>query len=606
MIIKSLASGSDPLPLKVFYSYSRKDNADRAAIDDYLARYQWDVRVEPWYDGNIPPGDVWEETIHHSLTTADIILLFVTQRFMQSQYCQDVEVPLALRKQEEGKNRVIPLIFENTQPDWRKMPFARLQVLPVNGKPVAEWPDRKEAIYHISQALINIIVEQGVKQKPRRRRWKLVLEGDRKHFTPEEEYAIITHLRTLTNDPSLRPSEIFGEDITLVMESSDQGLETLLSLYGQSRLPVLTNWRVRAIFELYGAGIHTSSLELSDPQWKAPEQIPTGEDLLYPSAKAHAVVMRSLTVKPKADAFPNLMFGFDDVGASIQGRPITPDVQKRLIDHFLTGLIAKNDDIWVNLAPDERNRMLPEYLSGTNLGHVMIETDYMMKRLSASLLHPDCDTGRQFWKEVFRLAVERHGTSALHYSPFLRVWVVAGEIVIKESAGAALLAEATLNVLCENDYAPASLGIQPVPQSSADLICAEVFKEVVLPVVKKEVREGANWMALREAYSGLILAQLFKARFGEDPHVQAVINTSALEKRERFSIHGENVSLTNLEVPENKEYFDKYMKVFSKGVFYTVRDEYDLTCHKKMARVYLAGAIDFRDVPRRLRFLEGG
>jgi hypothetical protein len=51
---------------------------------------------------------------------------------------------------------------------------------------------------------------------------------------------------------------------------------------------------------------------------------------------------------------------------------------------------------------------------------------------------------------------------------------------------------------------------------------------------------------------------------------------------------------SNFKIPENRDYFEKYMDVFSNGVFYLERQEYDTVKHMKVMRVYFSGALDFR------------
>ena len=223
----------------------------------------------------------------------------------------------------------------------------------------------------------------------------------------------------------------------------------------------------------------------------------------------------------------------------------------------------------------------------------MIDTDYQMKRLCASLIHPESESGRDFWREVFALARERYGTASIQYSTFFRVWVVPDEIVIGEASGRAQIREATLKVLSEADYAPACTRHDAKAYQRANDLCHAAFKKIILPLVNKEVQEGANWIPLREVYHSLILAQWLKERFKDDPHIQhlKLINTHGPV---HLNFPYGAVTFQSLQVPENKEYFEKYMDVFTRGVFYTVRDDYDPYHNQKITRVYFSGAIDFR------------
>jgi hypothetical protein len=57
-------------------------------------------------------------------------------------------------------------------------------------------------------------------------------------------------------------------------------------------------------------------------------------------------------------------------------------------------------------------------------------------------------------------------------------------------------------------------------------------------------------------------------------------------------------------VPENRDYFERYLDVFRNGVFYVERDEYDAERNKQVRRAYFTGAIDFRGTASRLQVSE--
>ena len=143
MIARSLLSQGGSEEVRIFYSYARRDAAWREEIDELLPAFQWDVAVRTWYDGEIEPGTAWEPEIDRNLQTADLILLFVTQAFVESEYCRNVQLPAALGRHASGEARVVPVIVESTDPDWHTLDFAHLQVLPQNGVPVSLWSDRE-------------------------------------------------------------------------------------------------------------------------------------------------------------------------------------------------------------------------------------------------------------------------------------------------------------------------------------------------------------------------------------------------------------------------------------------------------------------------------
>jgi hypothetical protein len=71
------------------------------------------------------------------LDTAQIILLLVSADFMPSEFCYSIEMTQAVTKHDTNRARVIPVILRPT--DWQGAPFAKLEVLPADGKPVTEW-----------------------------------------------------------------------------------------------------------------------------------------------------------------------------------------------------------------------------------------------------------------------------------------------------------------------------------------------------------------------------------------------------------------------------------------------------------------------------------
>src|SRR5258708_4740855 len=88
-----------------------------------------------WYDREISPGAERAREIDQHLNKAHIILLLVSQYFMNSNYCYLVEMQKAIERHEKGEARVISVILRPVY--YQRAPFARLQVLPTNRQPIA-------------------------------------------------------------------------------------------------------------------------------------------------------------------------------------------------------------------------------------------------------------------------------------------------------------------------------------------------------------------------------------------------------------------------------------------------------------------------------------
>jgi TIR domain len=130
-------------PAKVFCSYSHKNEEDVNQLRDWLRPLERQGLIQWWYDREIAPGWEWDEAIDKNLRTADVILLLVTYAFMASDYVYEKEIGKAVERHERGEARVIPIIVRPA--DWEWAPFAKLQALPKDAKPITTWLNQDEA-----------------------------------------------------------------------------------------------------------------------------------------------------------------------------------------------------------------------------------------------------------------------------------------------------------------------------------------------------------------------------------------------------------------------------------------------------------------------------
>lgn len=138
-------------PLRLFYSYSHKDEHLRNELETHLKLLQRQGVTETWHDRKLEAGDVWKLTIDENLERANLILLLVSANFIASDYCYKREMTLALERHQTKKARVIPVIIRDV--DWSNAPFANLQALPDNGKAVTKWKNKDSAWRNVSEGI---------------------------------------------------------------------------------------------------------------------------------------------------------------------------------------------------------------------------------------------------------------------------------------------------------------------------------------------------------------------------------------------------------------------------------------------------------------------
>lgn len=134
--------------LKVFYSYSHKDQDYRQQLENHLSNLKRLYHLRTWFDREIIPGENWEHVLDEHLNTADLIFLLISPDFMASDYCYNNEMQRALDRHARGEAKVIPIIIRRVH--WKDAPFSHIQLLPTDAKPVKSWTDQDEAFYNIA------------------------------------------------------------------------------------------------------------------------------------------------------------------------------------------------------------------------------------------------------------------------------------------------------------------------------------------------------------------------------------------------------------------------------------------------------------------------
>src|SRR5271167_1926120 len=154
---------------------------------------------------------------------------------------------------------------------------------------------------------------------------------------------------------------------------------------------------------------------------------------------------------------PDNPFRFDfilDKGDSELSSNQLKDESSKLIKYFLASLTIPEKDLWVNLSPYEKDRIIPNSFGLTEMGRDLLAEDYMLKQITASLIYPEGETGKRFWKRIYDEAEEKFGTTNVPINTFNKVWIVPEKAVVYENAqaGTAYVIEAKLKVMLEQDY----------------------------------------------------------------------------------------------------------------------------------------------------------
>ncbi len=268
---------------------------------------------------------------------------------------------------------------------------------------------------------------------------------------------------------------------------------------------------------------------------------------------------------------------------------ISPEQVNEFAKYFLASLTIPEEDIWVNLSPYEKEKTIPDILSLTAMGREMLEQDYILKKLSAAVMNPEIPSGEDFWKQTYRKAAEKYGTTGIPIQTFNKIWIIPDKAVIYENANSAYIAQSHLKVMLEEDlmaldqsFESRVLGERGQSKEQAqdvNALSSQVVREVLVPVIEKEVNEGRHFAKLRQIYHAMILATWYKRALKETLLKKAYVNQEKVE----------GIALD--ETTYKEKVYAQYFETLRQGVVNFIREEVDPVSREMVPRKYFSGGI---------------
>lgn len=142
----------------VFIAYARKDKMLKEKLEEHLSNLRYRGLINLWQDGEVQPGDDWEQEIVRNMERASLVLLLISASFMASHYYRSVEMQQALDRYERGAVTIIPVLLRPAM--FTDAPFARLQSLPSNGKSITTWRNRDSAFVDVALGIEKALLQQ--------------------------------------------------------------------------------------------------------------------------------------------------------------------------------------------------------------------------------------------------------------------------------------------------------------------------------------------------------------------------------------------------------------------------------------------------------------
>ncbi len=285
-------------------------------------------------------------------------------------------------------------------------------------------------------------------------------------------------------------------------------------------------------------------------------------------------IIKGLTVH-RDDPF---MFDFIiDVGQdNLSGKALKEEGEK-LIKYFLTGLAIPENDLWVNLSPYEKDRTIPEVLSQTDMGRDLLAQDYLLKQITASLIYPEKELGKNFWDRVYAQARQAYRSSDVPVNTFNKVWIMADKAEVFERNQTAFVVDSHLKVMLEEDYLSMQKNATRDHLRGQASKTSEIVRTIILPELEKEVNTGTHFAPLRQIFNSLILANWYKKNLQEAPLNQVYSDHS--------KIRGIDLSDKSIK----KQIYERYLEAYKKGVFDYIKEDQDQG--RSIPRKYFSGGV---------------
>jgi SAM-dependent methyltransferase len=294
------------------------------------------------------------------------------------------------------------------------------------------------------------------------------------------------------------------------------------------------------------------------------------------------VLVKGLRIHPENPILFDFIVDTGNSGMTTRDSRLKSESEK-LIKYFLASLTIPEDDLWVNLSPYEKNRVVPQSLGQTEMGRDMLAEDYILKQLTASLIYPEKDLGKEFWEKVYAKARRFYGTTQIPVNTFNKVWIVADRAKVYVHDNTAYVVGSHLKVMLEQDYL--SLGKHramtelPAAQGSGvAAVGADIVRQIVLPELEKEVNLGKNFANLRQIFHSMILASWYKKNFKE-----ALLNQVYSDKAK---IKGVNLQDTTIK----EQIYQQYLQAYRKGVFNYIKEDVQAD-GRTISRKYFSGGV---------------
>ncbi|MFJ9708809.1 hypothetical protein [Streptomyces sp. NPDC101234] len=242
-------------------------------------------------------------------------------------------------------------------------------------------------------------------------------------------------------------------------------------------------------------------------------------------------------------------------------------------DAFFTWLALTPDKFWVNLNPDQPDRVMDHTFGKTDAGRVLLQADLQMKHDFAKDLDPRQGLGQQLMDAIRR--------AGLPCGSVERNWIVPKPAQVRADSNGLYILAAPLQV-----NSVAATVKTPTPNScvlsaAQRLTYQTLVRQLIVPDIEQKINTAPQYADLRRVYSARVAAEYVREQDQQQAtQYRSIINSNNVAK---WPLRGANRTWTP------RQTWEAYYKSFTQG-------DYSYPCGQK---VCVLGGVDFSKAPKR-------
>ncbi|MFC9746761.1 hypothetical protein [Streptomyces niveus] len=183
-------------------------------------------------------------------------------------------------------------------------------------------------------------------------------------------------------------------------------------------------------------------------------------------------------------------------------------------DALFTWLALTPEKFWVNLNPDEPDRVMDAKFGKTDAGRVLLEADLEMKHDFSEAVNPDKHPGaKRYWDTAPR----RDGIPCF---PGVRMWIEPKPAQVREEDGGIYILDAPLKVSTQwldvEHTEPGSTECKDLSDAEKKAIEQSIATNV-MPLVEERINTDPDYADLRAVYTARVAAEYIRQQDAKTP-----------------------------------------------------------------------------------------